>query len=159
MLPEQLEGIKILWSVLGVCDTGNSGLFVMVQKTLINIYSNLSSELTSQAQSISDSFVQECLACLQHLRNDFEKKTEKEKRESFKCISQMLTSFFETTEVNGLGNMHLHKQLEEAPFLTKITVESKLPKRRGVDANYLEINTSSSMTVWEFKVLVAKYTN
>ena len=71
----------------------------------------------------------------------------------------MLTSFFETTEVNGIGGMHLHKQLEEAPFLNKITVESKLPRRRGIDANYLEVSTSSSMTVWEFKVLVAKHTS
>ena len=38
-------------------------------------------------------------------------------------------------------------------------VESKLPKRRGIDANFLEISTASSMTVWEFKELVAKYTN
>jgi hypothetical protein len=37
-----LEGIKILWSLLGAHDETNQYLFTMVQRTLINIYSNLS---------------------------------------------------------------------------------------------------------------------
>lgn len=51
--------------------------------------------------------------------------------------------------------MRLHRQLEEAPFLTKIVVEATLPIRRGQDANFLEISTPASMTLWELKLLVA----
>lgn len=47
ILPQDLEGIKILWSLLEACDTNNSSLFYMIQRTLINIYSNLSATLDS----------------------------------------------------------------------------------------------------------------
>jgi hypothetical protein len=42
IMPAELEGIKILWSLLGAHDETNVYLFTMVQRTLINIYSNLS---------------------------------------------------------------------------------------------------------------------
>jgi len=51
--------------------------------------------------------------------------------------------------------MRVHKQLEESSFLKKILVESKLPIRKGIDPNFLEISTSSNITVWELKQLIA----
>jgi hypothetical protein len=39
----------------------------------------------------------------------------------------MITTFFEGTELNGIGEMRIHRQIEETPFLSKITVENKLP--------------------------------
>jgi len=159
ILPQDLEGIHILWTLLATCDTGNSSLFFMVQRTLINIYSNFSEELAPQKQFIDESFIEQCLACLQSLTEDSTTKTDKEKRESLRCISQMMTTFFEGSEQRGIGQMRLHRQLEEGAFLQKIVVESKLPIRKGVDANFLEINTSASMTVWELKQLVARFTH
>jgi hypothetical protein len=99
VLPQDLEGIRILWTVLGHCEASNSGLFQMVQRTLINIYTNLSPSLAAQAEFISDSFIQECLSCLEGLASENLGKTEKEKKDSVKCISQMLTAFFEGTEL------------------------------------------------------------
>jgi len=69
------------------CDTTNTSLFFMVQRTLINIYSNFSENLLPQKQLIEDSFVEQCLLCLQSLTDVSSKKTEKEKKESLKCIS------------------------------------------------------------------------
>ena len=57
ILPAELEGIKVLWSLIGACDTGNQGLFYLVQRTLINIYTNLAPELSAQRQDINDSFI------------------------------------------------------------------------------------------------------
>lgn len=71
----------------------------------------------------------------------------------------MMATFFEGSENQGIGKMRIHRQLEEAEFIRKIVVESKLPVRKGIDANFLEINTYANMTVWDFKVLVASYTN
>ena len=31
--------------------------------------------------------------------------------------------------------------------------------KKGVDANYIEVSTHANMTLWELKLLVAKYTN
>lgn len=70
ILPQDLEGINILWSLLEACDTGNSNLFYMVQRTLINIYSNLSTTLDSERQFINDSFIQACLSCLKSMHSD-----------------------------------------------------------------------------------------
>lgn len=53
-MPEELEGIKILWSLLAAHDQSNQYLFHMVQRTLINIYSNLSITLSSQKEEIGD---------------------------------------------------------------------------------------------------------
>ena len=71
----------------------------------------------------------------------------------------MMTTFFETSEHNGLGQMRLHRQLEETEFLKKIVVESKIPIKKGVDANYLEINTPANMTVWELRQIAARFVN
>lgn len=54
IMPEELEGIKILWSLLAAHDQSNQFLFHMVQRTLINIYSNLSITLSSQKEQIGD---------------------------------------------------------------------------------------------------------
>jgi hypothetical protein len=70
----------------------------------------------------------------------------------------MIGTFFEGTELQGLGQLRVHRQIEEAPFLTKLVVESKLAIRRGIDANFLEISTYANMTLWDFKLLVAQYT-
>jgi hypothetical protein len=72
----------------------------------------------------------------------------------------MMSTFFETSEHNGLGNMRLHRQLEESEFLKKIVLESKLQiKQRGVDANFIVVNTPASMTAWELKQLAARFSN
>ena len=81
ILPQDLEGVNILWTLLATCDTANTSLFFMVQRTLINIYSNFSNELAPQKQLIDDNFIEECLACLRNLTSDQQAKTEKEKRE------------------------------------------------------------------------------
>jgi hypothetical protein len=70
----------------------------------------------------------------------------------------MMTTFFEGSELHGIGKMRVHRQLEDSEYLKTITVESKLPMKRGVDAAFLEISTYSNMTLWELKRLVAKFT-
>ena len=60
-MPEELEGIKILWSLLGAHDKSNQYLFNMVQRSLINIYSNLSITLRSKKEDIGDQFISDCL--------------------------------------------------------------------------------------------------
>jgi hypothetical protein len=72
----------------------------------------------------------------------------------------MMATFFEGTELNGIGQMRMHKQLyKDGGFLERITIENKMNIRKGRDANYLEVSTYANMTLWEFKLLVAKYTN
>jgi hypothetical protein len=69
-LPQELEGIRVLWRLLEACDTTAAGFFRIVREALINIYSNLSPTLDSQRESINDSFVLECLACLKSINSD-----------------------------------------------------------------------------------------
>ena len=157
--PCDLEGVGLLWTVLANSDSGNATLLLMVQRTLVNIYTNLTPDLARHAQAINDSFVAECLSCLRALADPACGKSEKERRETLKCVAQMLSSFFEFTELHGLGGMRLHRQLEEAPFLTKVLIDVSLPVRAGVDAKFLEISAPSNMTLWQLKELVAKYTN
>ena len=71
----------------------------------------------------------------------------------------MITTFFEGSEECGLGQLRMHKQLDDGTFIKKIVVETKMPSRRGVDANFIEINTYSNMTIWEFKRIIAQCTN
>ena len=72
----------------------------------------------------------------------------------------MMGTFFEGTELNGIGDVRMHKQLyKDGEFIKNITVENKMNLTKGVDANYIEISTHANMTLWEFKLLVAKYTN
>ena len=66
-MPSELEGIKILWGLLGAHDQSNQYLFMMVQRTLINIYSNLSVELDDRRTIIYDQFIEECFKCLQNI--------------------------------------------------------------------------------------------
>ena len=70
----------------------------------------------------------------------------------------MMATYFETSELLGIGMMRVHRQLEDAEFLKTIVVESKLPIKRGVDAAFLEISTYANMTLWELKRIVAKFT-
>ena len=71
----------------------------------------------------------------------------------------MITTFFEGSEGCGLGQLRMHKQLEDGEFLNKIVVETKMPGRRGPDAQFIEINAYSNMTLWELKTIVAESTN
>jgi len=71
----------------------------------------------------------------------------------------MVTTFFEGSEECGLGQLRMHKQLDDGEFLKKIVIETKMPFRRGVDAHFIEINAYSNMTVWELKTIVARCTN
>ena len=71
----------------------------------------------------------------------------------------MMTTFFESTENNGLANIRLHRQMDEGEFLEKIVVESKLARQKGVDPAFLEISVYSSMTLWELKYIIAQYLN
>jgi hypothetical protein len=137
----------------------------MVQRTLINIYSNLSSQLDSRRSEIYDRFVISCLACLRNVKDDTstaqikESKNDARRKESIKFICQMITSFFESTEENGIGRLRMHKQLQEGEFLEKIMVETKVPIRRGEDANFIELNLYSNISMWNVKNIVARFTN
>ena len=132
----------------------------MVQRTLINIYSNLSSTIDSEREYINESFIQACLACLKSMHADTSiSRTTKQKRDSLRFICQMITTFFEGTEEHGIGKLRMHKQLEDGEFLQRIVVETKLPFRRGRDANYIAIDTYANMTVWELKTIIAEHTD
>ena len=68
VIPRSLIGIDILWQMMKAVDAGtNYGLFVMVQKTLINIYSNLSSMISDQTDIVYDDFVKSCLECIESI--------------------------------------------------------------------------------------------
>lgn len=55
----------------------NLALFNMVQKTLNNIYSNLSSMISDKTQQVYDDFVKSCLECLESIvENNFVKRTD-----------------------------------------------------------------------------------
>lgn len=71
----------------------------------------------------------------------------------------MIVTFFEQAEENGIGKMKLHRQLEDGKYVKKLVFETKLPFKRGVQPNYIEIRTYSSMSIWELKTLIAKYTD
>jgi hypothetical protein len=58
ILPKDLEGINILWTLIATCDTTNTSLYFMAQRTLNNIYSNISENLMSQKQVIDESFIE-----------------------------------------------------------------------------------------------------
>lgn len=86
-------------------------------------------------------------------------RTPRQKRDSLKFICQMIATFFEGNEEHGIGKLRMHKQLEDGEFLQRIVVETKLPFRRGKDANYMAIDTYANMTVWELKTIIAEHTN
>ena len=114
-MPHELEGVNILWSVLESCDSTNVNLLIMVQRTIINIYSNLSRELGEKRSEIYDRFVNNCLSCLKNVKDDTstaqikDSKNDAKRKESIKFICQMITSFFESTEENGIGRLRMHK--------------------------------------------------
>jgi hypothetical protein len=142
--------------LLEACDTNNASLFYMIQRTLTNIYCNLSATLDAERQFISDSFVKECLACLKSMHSDTSTaRTEKQKKDSLKFICQMMSTFFEGTEENGIAKLRMHRQLDYGEFFKKIVVETKMPFRKGKDANFIEIATYANMTVWELKTIIA----
>lgn len=104
--------------------------------------------------------MKECLSCLKSMHADSSTaRSEKQKRDSLKFICQMMSTFFEGTEESGIGKLRMHRQLEYGEFLQKIVVETKMPFRRGKDANFIEISTYANMTVWELKSIIAKHTN
>jgi hypothetical protein len=49
----------------------------------------------------------------------------------------------------------MHRQLDDGSFLQKIVVETKMPFRRGADAQFMEFNVYSNMTIWDLKTLIA----
>jgi hypothetical protein len=57
ILPQQLEGINLLWQMMEANDVGNLPLFDSVRSTLENIYTNLSSRLSQHEDAINSSFV------------------------------------------------------------------------------------------------------
>jgi len=72
----------------------------------------------------------------------------------------MITTLFEGTEECGLGQLRMHRQLDDGDFLKKIVIETKLPFRHGADApTFIEINAYSNMTIWELKTMIAEHTN
>lgn len=91
IMPAQLEGIKILWSLLGAHDETNQYLFTMVQRTLINIYSNLSIRLASKVLDISDEFVSRCVECLHSINDDaLFQRSIRQKKDGNKFICTMI---------------------------------------------------------------------
>ena len=71
----------------------------------------------------------------------------------------MIVTFFEVTEEMGIGNMHVHRQLQEGKFVNKMVFETKIPFKRGVQPNFIQVNTYSNMSVWALKQLIAKHTD
>lgn len=71
----------------------------MIQATLINVYTNLDPSLQPQSTQINESFIQECLDCI----------NSQEGAGGLKCVSQMMGTFFEGTELNGIGDVRMHK--------------------------------------------------
>ena len=72
----------------------------------------------------------------------------------------MITTLFEGTEECGLGQLRMHRQLDDGEFLKKIVAETKLPFRQGVEPpQFIEINAYSNMTIWELKTIIAQHTN
>ena len=67
--------------------------------------------------------------------------------------------FFECAETNGLAQFRSHRQLEDAPFIEKLTFENKMQLRKCIDANYIQLSTFGNMSIWELKVLIAQHTN
>lgn len=58
-------------------DPTNLALFMMVQRTLINIYTNLSSLLVAKTQEVSESFVKEVFEVFESIiANEFMQRTE-----------------------------------------------------------------------------------
>jgi hypothetical protein len=53
----------------------------------------------------------------------------------------MIITFFEVTEEMGIGEMTLHRQLEEGKHIKKIVFETKVPFKKGVQPNYIQVNT------------------
>jgi len=64
VLPRELEGIEVFWSMLECCDLGNLQLLGMLQKTLINIYTNLSHQVKPFISDVYSNFIEKCLQCL-----------------------------------------------------------------------------------------------
>jgi len=71
----------------------------------------------------------------------------------------MIVTFFEVTEEMGIGNMTVHRQLQEGKFVNKMVFETKIPFKRGVQPNFIQVNTYSNMSVWALKQLIAKHTD
>jgi hypothetical protein len=85
--PQELEGISTLWTLLRTCSTDSESLLKLIQTTLINVYTNLDPLLESQAQAINDSFIQECLNCINSLHSEDNMRSQQETSGSLKCIS------------------------------------------------------------------------
>lgn len=91
-------------------DTSNYNLFLMVQRTLINIYSNLSSLLIDKRNQINDCFIIECMKCLESInKNNFISRNEKEKKDSLTFICKTISTFLEGTEQYGIGNLKIQR--------------------------------------------------
>jgi hypothetical protein len=108
IMPQDLEGINVLWSMMETVDTSNYNLFFSVQRTLINIYSNLSSLLVDRRSQINDCFMIECMKCLESInKNNFIIRSDKEKRDSLTFICKTISTFLEGTEQYGIGNLKI----------------------------------------------------
>jgi hypothetical protein len=82
----------------------------MVQRTLINIYSNLSSMLVEKRSQINDCFMIECMKCLESINlNNFIIRNEKEKKDSLTFICKTITTFLEGTEQFGIGKLKVQR--------------------------------------------------
>lgn len=160
ILPQQLEGIKLLWQMMEANDVGNLALFDSVRSTLVNIYTNLSTRLDKERDAISSSFIEECMNCLKSINeNKVINRSDQAKKKSLEFICTTMKKFLECTETNGLAQFRSHRQLEDTPFIERLTFENKTPLRKCLDANYVQLNTFGSLSVWELKVLIAQYTN
>lgn len=77
IMPFNLIGIEVLWHMMNAVDSGaNNMLFAMVTRTLINIYSNLSSLLSEKVNEVSDAFLSRVIECLKTIsENKFVNRT------------------------------------------------------------------------------------
>lgn len=160
ILPQQLEGINLLWQMMEANDAGNLLLFENVRSTLENIYTNLSSRLSKHEDAINSSFIQECMKCLKSINeNRVINRTEQAKKKSLEFICATMKKFFECAETNGLALFRSHRQLETTTIIERLTFENKMQLRKCIDANYIQLSTFGNLSVWELKVLIAQHTN
>lgn len=110
ILPQELEGINILWQMMEANDTSNLPLFHSVRGTLVNIYTNLSSRLSHHKEEIYAGFVHKCMKCLRSINeNSVVNRSDKGRKKSLAFICETMTKFFEGAETNGLALFRSHR--------------------------------------------------
>jgi hypothetical protein len=87
-------------------------------------------------------------------------RSEKERKEAMRFICMMLSSFFEVTEEQGLGDLKMHKQIEDGDFIRELVFELKgLPIKKFKDPYFLALDLNANTTMWELKKLIALHSN